>query len=62
MNSSGVIVPSVFTPYQQQRTSEKTRLATGKISPTDAVKMRHKPHAVLGEIDSTYHNQPKKSA
>ncbi len=30
-------------------------LATGKITPEDAAKVRHKANVVLGETDSTYH-------
>ena len=32
-------------------------LAKGKITPEDAVKVRHKANVVLGETDTTYHNQ-----
>lgn len=33
------------------------QLAKGNISPEDAAKVRHKANVVLGENDSTYHNQ-----
>lgn len=33
-------------------------LAKGTITPADAAKVRHKADVVLGETDSTYHNQP----
>jgi hypothetical protein len=32
-------------------------LAKGKLSPANAAKIRHKANVVLGETDSTYHNQ-----
>ena len=32
-------------------------LAKGTLSPADAAKVRHKANVVLGETDSTYHNQ-----
>lgn len=32
-------------------------LAKGTLSPADAAKVRHRADAVLGETDSTYHNQ-----
>jgi hypothetical protein len=32
------------------------QLAKGNISPADAAKVRHKANVVLGETDSTYHN------
>lgn len=31
--------------------------AKGKLSPSAAAMVRHKANAVLGETDSTYHNQ-----
>lgn len=36
-------------------------LAKGTLTPAEAVKVRHRADAVLGETDSTYHNQPKKT-
>jgi hypothetical protein len=32
-------------------------LAKGTLSPADAAKVRHRADVVLGETDSTYHNQ-----
>ena len=32
-------------------------VAKGKLSPADAAKIRHKANSILGETDSTYHNQ-----
>jgi hypothetical protein len=32
-------------------------VAKGKLSPASAAKIRHKANVVLGETDSTYHNQ-----
>lgn len=32
-------------------------LAKGKITPADAAKVRHKADVILGETDTTYHNQ-----
>lgn len=32
------------------------QLAKGRLSPEQAVKIRHKAHVVLGETDSTYHH------
>jgi hypothetical protein len=31
-------------------------VAQGKLSPSDAAKIRHKANHILGETDSTYHN------
>ncbi len=35
-------------------------VAKGKLSPADAAKIRAKANHVLGESDSTYHNNPAK--
>jgi len=35
-------------------------LATGKVTPAEAATVRHKANVILGETDSTYHNQPGK--
>ena len=32
-------------------------LAKGNITPEEAAKVRHRAHVVLGQTDSTYHNQ-----
>jgi hypothetical protein len=36
------------------------QLAKGKLSPAQAAKIRHKAHVVLGETDSTYHQNSAK--
>lgn len=37
------------------------QLAKGNLSPADAATIRHKADVVLGETDSTYHNQPSRT-
>lgn len=32
-------------------------VAKGKLSPSEAATIRHKANSILGETDSTYHNQ-----